>query len=218
MKPMTAAPNRLAFLLFFLTAVPIIAAALRLIQIPAGMLPEVAQHLTDTPVSHWLHALGGMAFGIIGPLQFTNVLKRRYGRLHKILGYIFVLSGVGLGISSIALLITHLNSATVILNTARFIAGNAVILCLGISMSAIFKRNIAVHRAWMIRAYAVGMGSATVVFFFIPYMLITGSEATGYASDLLFILAWGVNIAIAERVIRGKRLAIRSVVLTPQQN
>ena len=204
MKPMSAAPYRLAFLLFFLTAIPIIVGLMRVVQVPTGTVPTEGRHLIDTPISLWLHSLGGAAFGIIGPLQFTNVLKRRYGRLHKVLGYVFVVSGVGLSISSLSLLLTHTDTATVILNSARFVAAFAVIGSLAIAIRAILRRNLPAHRAWMIRAYAFGMGSATAVFFYIPYILIAGSEASSYASDLLFITAWGLNIAIAERVIRGR--------------
>lgn len=209
MQRMFAKPNWLAISLLFLTAVPIIVALMRLIQVPSGTVPESGQHLTDTPVSLYLHALGGAAFGIIGPLQFAGVLKRRFGKLHKVLGYIFVVAGLFLGTSALTLLLTHLGSATVILNGARALAGAVLVFALIRSVLAAIKREIFVHRAWMIRAYAVGMGSATVVFLFVPYMLITGSPATGLTSDLIFVLSWAVNIGIAEWIIRRPKRARR---------
>ncbi len=210
MKPMTAKPNRLAFLLLFLSAAPILVALVRIVQIPLGTLPEISQHLTDTPVSHWLHVVGGALFGIIGPIQFTGVLKRRYGVWHKRLGYVFVLSGLFLGLSSLTLLVSHLASATFVLHSARAFAGIGMAICLILSVRFAINRNIAAHRAWMIRAYALGMGSATVVFIFIPLTLITGQEIEGYLSDVIFVVSWAVNIGIAEKIIRMGRMGSRS--------
>lgn len=208
MLAMFASPVRLVSILLFLTAVPIIASVMRLVQIPLGMLPELAQHLTDTPVSHFLHALAGASFGLIGPFQFSGVLQRKFGKLHKRLGYVFVTAGGFLAISSLSLLFTHTDSESTLLNTTRFIAAMGVAICLTLSMTAIYRRRIPAHRAWMIRAYALGMGSATIVFIAIPYLLITGQEADGLAGDLMFIVSWLTNCSIAEWVIRNQRRRI----------
>ena len=75
------------------------------------------------------------------------------------------------------------------------------------ALVAIRHGNVARHRAWMIRAYAVGMGAATISFIMLPIFLITGKAVQGYGADLLFVASWGINVAIAEWVIRrGKAL------------
>ena len=68
-------------------------------------------------------------------------------------------------------------------------------------------------RSWMIRAYAIGMGAATISFIMLPIYLITGAPLKGYAADLMFVLSWVINLSIAEWVIR--RAAVRKPQ-TPQ--
>jgi hypothetical protein len=213
MQRMFASPVRLVLILLFLTAIPIVVSIVRLFQIPLGQLPDISLHLTDTPIPHFLHALAGASFGIIGPIQFAGVLQRNYGRLHKVLGYVFVSAGAFLAYSSLHLLFTHTYTESTLLNTTRFIAASGVGICLTLSMISIFRKRIRDHRAWMIRSYALGMGSATIVFFAIPYLLITGQEADGLAGDMLFIASWVINFGIAEWVIRRPYRPVKRINL-----
>lgn len=195
-------PHRLAFFLLFLSAIPIIMAFVRMCQIPTGQLPDEAIKFIAVPWAHFAHALGGALFGILGPLQFAGVLKRRFGRAHRIMGRIFVLVGMLLALTSLRLLWQFPEASTLVLVLARLMAGVALAVALILALAAIRRRDVARHKAWMIRAYAIGMGSATVAFFLFPIYLITGEPVEGLASDLVFVVSWAVNIGIAEWLIR----------------
>ena len=197
-----ARPIWLAIFLLIATAIPIITAALKLYEIPAGKLPDDAIRFNTVPWSLFVHSLGGMLFGLLGPLQFAGVLKRRFGRLHRITGRIFVLCGLMLGLSSLRLLAEFPDGSTWVLVSARLAAGLGMSLALVWAIFSIRLGNVAQHRAWMIRAYAVGMGSATISFIMMPIFLITGEVPKGFAADLLFVASWVINIAIGEWVIR----------------
>jgi hypothetical protein len=69
-------------------------------------------------------------------------------------------------------------------------------------MAAIRDRDIARHRAWMIRAYAIGMGLGAVAMVFFPIYIVMGQAPTGLASDILFVGSWVMSIALAEAIIR----------------
>jgi hypothetical protein len=69
-------------------------------------------------------------------------------------------------------------------------------------VTAARRRDIPTHKVWMIRAYAIGMGSATVSFFALPVYLVTGEPVVGVTADMLFVWSWALNLWIAERVIR----------------
>ncbi len=197
-----ARPLWLVCILLFATFIPIISAGLRMYQIPTGQLPPDAIKFTAVPWSLFLHALGGMLFGLLGPLQFAGALKRRFGRLHRITGRVFVVSGLMLGLSSLRLLLEFPDGSTWVLVTARGVAGLGLVLALILALVAIIKRDVERHRAWMIRAYAIGMGPATISFIQLPIFLITGKPVEGYAADLMFVASWGINLMIAEWVIR----------------
>ncbi len=204
-----ARPLWLAIFLLIATFIPIIAATLTMYQIAADRLPETSIKFAVVPGPLFFHALGGVLFGLLGPLQFAGVLKRRFGRLHKITGRIFVASGLLLGLSSLRLLAEFPDASTWVLLSARLAAGLGMSVALIWAILAIRRGRVARHRAWMIRAYAVGMGSATISFIMLPIFLITGKPVEGYAADLLFVASWVINIAIAEWVIRqGGRVAV----------
>ena len=197
-------PIPLALILLVLTFIPIFFAALRLYQIPTGQLPEDSVKFAQVPWSLGMHALGGLLFGLLGPVQFAGVLKRRFGRFHRITGRIFVVSGLFLGLSSLRLVAEFPDVSTWVLVSARIATGLGMSLALVAALIAIKRRDVPRHRAWMIRAYAIGMGAATISFIQLPIFLITGAPAEGYAADLLFVASWAINIAIAEWVIRRK--------------
>jgi Predicted membrane protein (DUF2306) len=200
-----ARPVTLVLTLLFATFIPIASAILRMYQIPTGQLPSDAIKFAAVPWSLFFHSLGGMAFGLLGPVQFAGAIKRRFGKLHRISGRIFVLAGMMLGLSALRLLIKFPDASTWVLVSARATAGLALIAALTLALIAITHRDIAKHQTWMIRAYAIGMGPATISFIQLPIFLITGKPVEGYLADSLFVLSWVINLSIAEWVIRRIR-------------
>jgi hypothetical protein len=157
------------------------------------------------PWTLFMHSLGGMTFGLLGPIQFSGAVKKRFGKFHRISGRIFVVAGMFLGLSAVRLLIEFPDASTWVLVTARAIGGFGMITALTLALLAIINRDIARHRNWMIRAYAIGMGSATIAFIQLPIFLIRGKALEGYLADSLFVLSWVINLTIAELVIRHIR-------------
>jgi len=72
---------------------------------------------------------------------------------------------------------------------------------------AVRRRDIAAHRAWMIRAYALSLGAGTQVFTegFGGAIFGTGD----LAGDLAKGAAWVVNLAVAEWIVRRPTRAAR---------
>ena len=142
-----ARPIWLACLLLIATIIPIVTAGIRVYQVPTGQMPDDAVKFAVVPVSMFVHALGGMLFGLLGPLQFAGVLKRRFGRLHRITGRIFVVSGLMLGLSSLQLLAEFPDASTWVLISARLAAGLGLSLALIWAIFAIRRGNVEQHRA-----------------------------------------------------------------------
>ena len=70
---------------------------------------------------------------------------------------------------------------------------------------AIRRREIARHRAWMMRGYAIGLGAGTQAMLFLFGELIFG-EPDVLARALLMGAAWTLNLAVAEWIIHGRPL------------
>lgn len=68
---------------------------------------------------------------------------------------------------------------------------------------AIRRREIARHRAWMMRGYAIGLGAGTQAMLFLFGELFLGKPDV-LARALLMGAALTLNLAVAEWIIRGR--------------
>jgi len=210
-------PIPLVLALAFCTFIPVMMATVRVVQIPLGALPEDSLRLASAPVALFLHSLAGVLFGVFGPLQFVRAVRRRFGALHRLAGRVFVLAGAALAVSGLGLLVQVESITTGVLDTARGVFGLALIAALVLGAAAARTHDMRRHRAWMIRAYAIGMGTGPVALVMFPLYLITGEPPTGLASDVLVVGMWLLSIALGEWVVR--RLAMPTpLLLTLTQN
>ena len=86
----------------------------------------------------------------------------------------------------------------------RIAVGLAMTLALVLAVLAVLQRRMAEHQAWMVRAYALGQGAGTQVLILLPVTLLVGAP-TFLLRDVLMALAWGLNVAVAEWLIRRRR-------------
>ena len=85
----------------------------------------------------------------------------------------------------------------------RWVVGLAMLLAVVVSIHAVLKRRIARHKAWMVRAYALGQGAGTQVLILLPVTLMAGAP-TFFFRDVLMASAWGLNALFAEWIIRRR--------------
>jgi uncharacterized membrane protein len=198
-----AQPVPLVLALAVFSFIPVLTAGIDVVQIPAATYPEDAAHLAAAPVSWFLHALTGVAFGIAGPMNFFLAQRRRFGRLHRVTGRVFAVAGLVLGLTALSLLLSVEPQRTPVVDVTRAVFGLALIGAITKAILAIRRRDIQGHRAWVIRAFAFGMGLGTVALVFFPIYLVTGAPPKGLASDILFAVSWSLNVGIAEWIIRS---------------
>ncbi|HMS20978.1 DUF2306 domain-containing protein [uncultured Sphingorhabdus sp.] len=195
-------PASIFALLYFATLLGTILGLVQVVQIPLGALPEDSQRLSAAPVWHFMHVLGGSAFGLLGPIQFSRVLMGKYGLLHRVIGRVFVVSGAMISLSSLGLLWHFPDTYSVAVNYGRLLFGIALGVALTMAMLAIRRRDFTRHRNWMIRAYAVGIGTTIVSMIFFPIYVITGEPPKGLVADILFLGSWLGCILLAESLVR----------------
>jgi Predicted membrane protein (DUF2306) len=97
------------------------------------------------------------------------------------------------------------------LTPMRLVFGAAMAGCLVLGVAAIRRRDIARHRAWMARGYAIGLGAGTQVLTHLPWMLLVG-QPSGFGRVLLMLAGWLINLAVVEWALRrGQTAPARSV-------
>ncbi len=101
-----------------------------------------------------------------------------------------------------------------LLYVLRLVFGSAMAACLVLGVTAVRRRDIAAHRAWMIRAYAIGLAAGMQA---VTEGIGGAIFGTGVlAADLAKGAGWVINLAVAEWALR--RPARRRLALsTPQQ-
>ena len=83
-----------------------------------------------------------------------------------------------------------------------------MVVSIVLGFAAIRRRDVARHRAWMIRGYAIALGAGTQVLTNVPWLLFAG-KPEGLSRALLMAAGWVINVAVAEWVIRRRIIPAR---------
>jgi uncharacterized membrane protein len=189
--------------LMALAAIPLAAGSLRLVQLAGGpALMPADDRFTGFPTALVVHIIGAAVFAIVGMFQFVPGIRRRHRAWHRRAGR--VVAAAGLAVAGSALWLSLFYEAQPgtgdVLYVLRLVFGSAMAASLVLGFNAIRRSDIAGHRAWMIRAYALGLGAGTQVFTEGVGGAIFGTGEL--AGDLAKGAAWAINLAVAEWVIR----------------
>ena len=112
------------------------------------------------PFKWWLlpHGLAGACALFLGPLQFWDRLRQRYIRLHRTLGWIYVVGAMI--VAPLGAYIQFFNERNHAPRSFTMAAGTdaaMLMLTTGIALFFILRGNIQQHRQWMTRSYAVAL-------------------------------------------------------------
>lgn len=192
---------RLAVVLGVLAAIPLIAGALRLLQLVGGpaLMPDDPR-FDAFPVALVVHIVGSAVFALVGAGQFVPRLRRR--GWHRRAGRVVAVAGLLVVGSALWLTLFYETKPGTgdLLFGLRLAFASAMAAALVLGLTAIRRRDMAGHRAWMMRAYAIGLGAGTQVFTEGFGAAIFGTGVV--AGDLEKGSAWVINLAIAEWAIR----------------
>lgn len=201
--------------LILLTVIPILAGEVRLHELASGAV-ETAQNarFIESPAPVIIHIVSATVFSIVGAFQFVPTLRRRAGGWHRFAGRILIPAGLLVALSGMwmAAFYPHPTGEGLALTVIRLIFGSAMVASIALGIRAIVQRKFVLHGAWMTRAYAIGVAAGTQAIILIPESIIFGDGQEG-PRTLAMAVAWVVNLAIAELVIRRRvrRLAHREV-------
>lgn len=160
-----------------------------------------------------VHVLTAATALLLGVLQLVPRLRARRG-LHRWLGRAFLLVGVvAFGLTGIPLALTTPDG-----NLTRYgilVPAVAWLVCAAMGWTAIRRRSVAAHRAWMIRTYALTLFAITTRLV-VPLLIVlqmpfqddrSPSAVRALVSSTIPYgqwLGWIINLAVAEYVIRRR--------------
>ncbi len=162
----------MAFLLFFAATIFVTYMKNREILDPGS---QIAHHFAPAKWYLAAHAVfAGLAL-ILGAFQFSNRLRAHYLQVHRVLGYVYVVSVFLAGPFAIPV---AMRIGTLSLVAASSVQSFGWIVCTAIALACVRRGNIAQHRRWMVRGYPFAM-VFTVARLIIPIPPILRLGSTG---------------------------------------
>ncbi|MRG58912.1 DUF2306 domain-containing protein [Agromyces sp. CFH 90414] len=172
-------------------------------------------------LAFYAHIVGGGIALVAGPFQFWRGLRARHPKVHRWTGrvYLVAIAIGGLG----GLVIAPVGDAGL---AGLFGFGTLAVLWLVTGWRAyvaIRRRDVASHRAWMIRNFALTY-SAVMLRIWLPLLIVAqvpfGSFDFGDAFENAYaavpFLAWLPNLVVAEWIIRRRGLPSYRLGVAPE--
>jgi uncharacterized membrane protein len=192
--------------LILLSVIPLIFGALRLNELANGaeITPENARFFAS-PSPVVIHILSSAMYALLGAFQFVSRFWRRGNNWHRWVGRLLVPCALLVGFSGLWMTLFYPRSegASDLLYAFRLLFGSGMVLSVILGYLAIRRRDILQHRAWMTRAYAIGLGAGTQVLTGMVGALTLGT-VNEFENALLMGAAWIINLVLAEWLIRRR--------------
>jgi hypothetical protein len=152
----------------------------------------------------WLvaHLCGGSMALLLGPLQFSGWMRRRYVKAHRWMGRLYL---AGVLVASIAAVYMALwVAASRAFGVALLYLDLAWVVTSGMGYVSALRRQFGAHKEWMIRSYVVTF--AFVLFRWMSDDLnLYGKLGEDAQLVMLVWLAWAVPLLLTEVVLPWRR-------------
>ena len=189
--------------LIVLSLIPVIAGAVRLTELSVGAeITSANARFFASPIPVLLHIISVTLYSILGAFQFSRGFRRWKPKWHRRVGWALVPSGLVSALSGLWMsqfyALPEIDGQ--ILYLQRLVFGWGMVACLVLAIVAVRQRNFNQHGAWMIRAYAIGLGAGTQVFTHIS--LLFSAEISELSRAIAMGAGWLINIIVAEWIIQ----------------
>jgi len=187
-----------------LSLVPALAGTSRLAQLAGGAEVTAAnERFFAHPIPVILHILVVIPYSIVGAFQFAPGFRRHSRPWHRAAGR--VLAIFGLVVALTGLWMAHFypwpEGDGPGVYVERLVFGTAMAASIVLAIDAVRRRDFEAHGAWMIRAYAIGLGAGTQVLTHLPWFILVGKPGE-LARAVLMGAGWVINVVVAEWIIR----------------
>lgn len=199
--------------LIALSVIPVIAGIVRLSQLGGGapITPDNARFFA-APIPVVLHILFSVIYSVLGAFQFSPGILRRMPKWHRTVGKVLIVCGMVAALTGVWMTLIYPIAKPegvakfdgMSLTLIRLLAGASMAWFIALGFAAIRKRQIANHRAWMLRSYALGLGAGTQVFTHIPLFMFPSIQGE-LTRTLCMAAGWGINLAFAEWLIAREK-------------
>jgi len=165
----------------------------------------IKQHVIN--IVHWrvaffVHVFTSMFVLPAGFTQFSPTVLKRWPKLHRVMGYIYV-TDILLVTGPASLIMSFYANGGIYSQTAFVILAVLWWYCTLTALLKIRRRDIQAHRAFMIRSYALTLSAVTLRAWKFAIVYIAHPHPMEVYRAVAW-LGWTINIAAAELIIYRK--------------
>ncbi len=128
---------------------------------PHGELAFVDLRYAEHPWSTAVHLVPGILFFLVGPLQFSPGLRRRWPGLHRSLGKLFIASGFVSSLGVMHMVIVFPALGGLLTQGVTYAICLSMVAAMILAYRAIRRREVMLHMRWMRLAFALGLTVST---------------------------------------------------------
>jgi len=178
---------------------------------PATFIPNQVQTYLAHLGPLLLHVGGGVVALAVGPWQLWTGLRTRMPALHRALGRLYV--AAVLAAAAGGLLLAPLSQGGPVAHLAFATGAVGLLAVTAMAFVAIRRRQIAAHRAWMVRSYALIFAAVTF------RLWLGGLTALGLPFEQVYAsgawTVWFLDLFVAEALLGAAARARRAAVTMP---
>ena len=168
-----------------------------------AFVPEMVESFRARIVPVLIHTTFGPIALVLGLVNLLPAMRRGRWALHRLVGRIYLISGLVLGLAGGYLSLFAVGGT--VARLGFFVLAVATLTTLAGGYVSIRRRNIRQHREWMLRSYSLIFGAVTLRIW-LPLLIIAYQGEFLPAYRWVAWLSWVPNILWAEwRIRRGWR-------------
>lgn len=205
--------------LLALCVIPVVAGVVRLVELARGAVTADNARFFASPTPVVLHVVCASFFCVVGAFQFSNRFRRDWPTWHRVTGRVLFVCGLVAASTGLWMSLVYPLPSTdgPLLAGFRVIFGGGMLACIVLGYLTIRRGDVAAHRAWSMRGYAIGVGAGTQALVHLPWLVIFDGKGPGQTTRaFLMALGWVINLAVAEWVLHKRRAPQTSDGLMPK--
>ena len=174
----------------------------------ASFVGELAQSFRARPLLIFAHAAFGTLALLTGPFQFRRGLRNRRPRVHRVTGRMSVSSALGTGATGLVMAIFSFGGANT--HVAFGVLALLTMATTGMGLARILVGDVAGHRAWMLRSFALIFAGVTLRLE-LPFLVAAFGGDFAPAYQVVAWSSWVPNLAWAEWRVRRSRALVHTL-------
>ena len=159
-----------------------------------------------------VHVLSGILALLVGPFQFVGRIRRRFRRVHRFLGAVYVASATALGLTGLVLAPTAYTGLVAVLGFTFL--DLAMLFTTWTAVRMVVARRIGEHRRWMIRSFSLILAGVMLRLMTFTHAALTAAGVTDMTFETAYAgiswLCWVPNLLIALWATRRPAAARKS--------